>query len=106
MKHVIGALLWKMPRVPLPFNPALCGWDGERPWLTVWNLLNYTRIDNAQKVDKNTFVFHFHHLDFIRTTTGGTEQIRACVSIMINPPDCQLITKLEMMHIGTGVRLY
>jgi len=23
MKYVIGALQWKLPRAPLPFNPAL-----------------------------------------------------------------------------------
>ena len=37
----------------------VCGWDGGHPGLTVWNLLNYTKIENAHKVRMKTFVFHY-----------------------------------------------
>ena len=47
---------------------SICGWNGEHPGLTVWNLLNHTRIENAHKVRKKTFVFY---VAVIRTTTGG-----------------------------------
>jgi len=46
--------------------------------LTVWNLLGYTRIENAHKVRKKTFVFYY--VAVIYTNTGGTEQIRARAS--------------------------
>ena len=39
---------------------------------------HYTRIESADKVCKKTSVFYYVAVTF--TTTGGTEQIRACVS--------------------------
>jgi len=60
--------------------------------LTVWNLLNYTKIENMHKVRKKTFVFIY--VD-ICTTTGGTEQIRACVPLWLIRPNCPLMTKLD-----------
>jgi len=43
--------------------------DGGHPGLTVLNLLNYTRIENANKIRKKTFVFYY--VAVICTTTGG-----------------------------------
>ena len=39
---------------------------------------NYRRIENAHKVRKKSFVFHY--VAVICTTNGEKEQIRACVS--------------------------
>jgi len=44
------------------------------------------------KVRKKTFVFIY--VD-ICTTTGGTEQIRACVPLWLIRPNCPLMTKLD-----------
>jgi len=41
-------------------------------------LLNYTRIENAEKVRKKTFVIYY--VTVTCTSTGRTEQIRACAS--------------------------
>jgi len=37
----------------------VCDWDGGHPGLTVWNLLNYTRIENAHEVRKEIYVFYY-----------------------------------------------
>jgi len=55
-------------------DQKVCSRDDGHPGLTVWNLLNYTRIENAHEV------FVFWYVAVICTITGGTEQIRACVS--------------------------
>ena len=34
-------------------DQKVCGWDGRHPGLTVWNLLNYTRIENAWITQEN-----------------------------------------------------
>ena len=59
-------------------DQKVCGWDGEHLGLTVWNLLNYTRIENAHEVRKKIFVFYY--VAVIYTITKGKEKIRACVS--------------------------
>ena len=64
-------------------------WDGGHPGLTVWNLLNYTRIENAHKVRKKTFVFYYAIVTY--TTTGKAEQLRVCLSRDDNPPELTII---------------
>jgi len=59
-------------------DQKVCGWDGRQPVLTVWNLPNYTRIENAHEVRKNIFVFFY--VAVVCTITKGKEKIRACVS--------------------------
>jgi len=54
------------------------GLEGEHPRLTLWNLLNYTVIENAHKVRKKIFVFYFATI--ICTITKGKEQRRAYLS--------------------------
>ena len=49
-----------------------CAWDGGHPEWTVWNMVNYTKIENAQKVRTKTFVFY--HAIVIYTTTGKTTE--------------------------------
>jgi len=51
------------------------GWQFETGWT-----LAYTRIENWHKVRKKTFVFIYVADWLLCTTTGGTEQIRLCVS--------------------------
>jgi len=53
----------------------LCVWD---PWNVVWNLLNYARIEDAHKRRKKLSFFIMWML-YVQLT-GGTEQMRACVS--------------------------
>jgi len=53
--------------------------------LTVWNLLQCTRIENAHKLRK--IIFDFYYVAVICTTSLGTEQIRACVSFYDQPPE-------------------
>ena len=72
-----------------------CGWDGGHLGLTVWNLLSCTRIENAHKIFKKTFVLYY--VAVICTTTGGTDQIRDDVSLLFNPPE------LPIRDAGTGV---
>ena len=62
----------------IAIDQKVCGWDGGHPGLTVWNLLNYTRIENAHEVPKNIFVFYC--VAVICAITKGKEKIRACVS--------------------------
>jgi len=56
----------------------VCAWDGGHPELTVWNMVNYTKIENVRKVRKKTFVFYYAIV--IYTATGKTEQIRDSLS--------------------------
>jgi len=41
----------------IAIDQKVCGWDVGHPELTVWNLLNYTSVENAHKVRKKNFVF-------------------------------------------------
>jgi len=59
-------------------NQKVCSWVGGHPGLTVWNLLNFTRIENPHKVRRIIFVFHY--VAVICTITKREEQIRTCVS--------------------------
>ena len=43
----------------IAIDHKVCGWDGKQPGLTVRNLLNYTRIENAHEVRKKIFVFYY-----------------------------------------------
>jgi len=52
----------------------LCGCNGGHPGLTVWNLLNYTGIENAHKARKKTFTFH--SMAVMYNYCGATEQMR------------------------------
>jgi len=52
------------------------GW--QHSGLTVWNFMNYRRIEHAHEVRKNIFVFCY--VAVIYTITKGKEKIRACVS--------------------------
>ena len=52
------------------------GWDDGHPGLTVWNLLNYTRIENVHEVCKK-FSFSVMWLLYVQLLRG--EKIRACV---------------------------
>jgi len=76
----------------------VCGWDGGHPGLTVLNLLNYTRIENAHQVRKKTFVFllcgcYMYNYWGDRTDSGF------CESLWSIRLDCHLRTKFEMMRI-------
>ena len=73
-----------------------------RAWFTIWNLLNYTRIENAHKEHKKTFVFYYVNVIcttywWYRTDTGLCERLW---SMRLN---CLLMAKLEMMHILQAV---
>ena len=69
-------------------------------------LVNYTRIENAYEVRKKIFVFYY--VAVICTITKQKEQIRACVSHMINPPELPIYDEArnEANMASTGVRLY
>ena len=76
----------------------VCGLHGTHPGLTVLSLLNYTRIENAHKVCKKTFIFYY--VAVICTTTGGTTHTGGCVGRCDqtgNPPE--LSTIFKMLHI-------
>ena len=75
----------------------VCRWDGGHPGLTVWNLLNYTRIENERKVRKKTVVIlcncYMYNYWKDRTVTGLFE------SLWLIRPNCQLLMKFEMIHM-------
>jgi len=52
------------------------GW--RTPGLTVLNMLNYTRTENAHELRKKIFVFYY--VAGICTITKGDEKVWACVS--------------------------
>jgi len=56
----------------------VCGCDGGHPGVTVWNLLNYTGIENVHKARMKTFAFYYKAVMY--NYCGATEQMRACVS--------------------------
>ena len=59
-------------------DQKVCGCDGGHPGLTaIWNLLNYTRIENAHEVRKKIYVVIMWLL-CVQWLRG--EKIRACVS--------------------------
>ena len=60
------------------------GW--RTPRLTVWSVLNYTRIETVHKVRKKTFVFYYEAV--ICTNNGG--QIQACGPLWSIRLNCQL----------------
>jgi len=72
-------------------------WDGGHPVLTVWNWLNYTRIENAHKVRNKTFVSCY--VGFKYTTTGGRVDMGLCEPFRSIRLNCQLMTVFDMMHI-------
>ena len=78
-------------------DQKICGWDGEHPRLTVWNLLNYTRIENAHEVRKKIFVFVMWLL-YVQLIRGkkDTDLCKPLCSILLK---CQLMTKLERKHL-------
>jgi len=63
---------------PIAVDQKVCGWDGGHPGLTVWNLLNNTRIENAHELREKIFVFYY--VAIICIVTKEKENIRACVS--------------------------
>ena len=97
-------IIWKLPksiagRTKCTGGPYVArGLRVWEPWFTVWNLLNYTRLENAHKVRKKASVFYYVNVKcatnwWYRTDTGLCEPLW---SIRLN---CQLMTKLEMMRI-------
>ena len=80
----------------------VCGWDVGHPGLTVWNLINYTRIENAHEVRKKIFVFYY--VVVICTITEGKKRYRFVRAVMISPPEMPIN---DETHIAsTGVRVY
>jgi len=67
----------------------VCAWDGGHPGLTVWNLLNYKRIETAHKVRKKTSVFYC--VIVICTTTGRTDRHGEVGIVMINQSELPII---------------
>jgi len=63
----------------IAIDQKVCGLDGGHPGLTVWNLLNYTRIEDVHKARKKIFVFHYVAV-ICRLPLLGEKKIRACVS--------------------------
>ena len=78
-------------------DQKVCGWDGRHPGLTVWNLRNYTRIENAHIVRKKTFVFCY--VAVIRTIFKGRKDTGLCESLWSIRLKCHLMTILETKHI-------
>jgi len=61
----------------------ICGWNGGHTDLTVWNLLNCTRIENAHIVQKKALIFYY--VAVLCTNTWGTEQVRKmCIVNFLN----------------------
>ena len=54
------------------------------------------------------FIFYYVTVSLIYTTTGGAEQIRGCVAVIINPLTLPISDNARNdAHIAsTGVRLY
>ena len=60
------------------------GWDGGHPWLTVWNFLNYTRIEYANWVRKITFFIMW--LLYVQLLVGQNSY-GLVWAVMINLPE-------------------
>jgi len=86
---------WMSGRIAV--DQKVCGWVGGHPGLTVWNKLNYTRIENAHEVRKKIFVFYY--VAVIRTITKGRKDTGLCEPLWSIRLKCQLMTKLETKHI-------
>jgi len=74
------------------------GW--RHPGSTVWNLLHYTKTENAQKARNKRllFIMWLLHVQLLR----GQNRYGFVWAVIINPPELpfsQLMTKLEMIHI-------
>ena len=72
-------------------------------------LAKLQRIENAHEVAYTRKHFVFCYVVVICTTTGGTEQIWACVSrYVINPPELPMNDKArnDAHFASTGVWLY
>jgi len=87
-------------------DQKVCGGDGENLGLTVWNLLNYTRIENAHEVRKKIFVFIMWLLQIL--LLRGKNRYGLVWAVMINPSELPIDdeTRNEAYIASTGVRLY
>ena len=68
----------------IAIGQRVCGSDSGHPGLTVWNLLNYTKIENAYEVCKKILVFYY--VAVICTITKGKKN-GFVWAVMINPPE-------------------
>jgi len=69
-------------------DQKVCGWDGRHPGLTVWNLLNCTRIEYVQYIQQASQEnFRFYYLAVICINTGGQNRYGLVSAFMINPPE-------------------
>jgi len=78
----------------------VCRWDGGHPGLTVWNVLKlHKNWECLWSTQENFKTFVFYYVGVICTTTGGRTESGLCEPLRSIRLNCQLKTKLEMMHI-------
>ena len=86
---------------------TICGWDGEHPGLTIWNLPNYTRIESAHKVHKKLSVSLCGCYVYVQLL-GGQNRFGLVWAVMINLHELPIYDGARNdPHIAsTRVRLY
>jgi len=73
-----------------------CEWDGGHPGLTIWNLLNYTRIENAKMRKARVFIMWLWYVQLL----GEQNRYELEWAVMINPPELPMRDVRTAVHDG------